>query len=528
MKKHLFILMSTLLPLLMYAQERIMVITDPHVLPQELFDADSQSFREMMDGQRKMLDLSEPIWRALMDTALKYKPEVLLIPGDLTKDSEKASHELIINSLQKLKEAGIKTLAIPGNHDVGGNAYSYMGAEKTSVDNMPDTEWESAYSWIYEQVLSKDTGSHSYVAEPIDGITIIGIDGSDNNAATGKLSDASLAWVLAQADAANAKGNTIIAMSHWQLLEHVDKQGMLESSCRFEKADAIRDSLIHHGVRLLLTGHFHINSISTYRDTTGLTNDSIVEISTGSPITYPCPYRWLTLSADRQTVDVETDYLTAVDTIADLYTYSREWMRVHATNMIPQMTLRAWAKADQALDMLRNNSQLGGDVLANLLEQSMPTTDSAKIDLVQRHLGQTAVEMYLLHSDANEPEHPEADSLAMAVYDGMESMIKEMTNSTMWNFFSEMRTMLINGAKLVAEEPVQSLVEDMTNWRSDLYYNRTDDLKLRLKINGEQVQAVEQTPVPLTANQKYDILGRPIASPQQGTVYIQDGKKILR
>ena len=45
-----------------------------------------------MTKQRKMLDLSEPIWYALMDTAMKYRPDLLLIPGDLTRDGEPEAH----------------------------------------------------------------------------------------------------------------------------------------------------------------------------------------------------------------------------------------------------------------------------------------------------------------------------------------------------------------------------------------------------------------------------------------------------
>ena len=303
MNKTILALMA-FLPILGMAQERIMVVADPHVLPQSLITEGSEAFDTMMVKQRKMLDLSEAAWIAMMDTAMKYQPSLLLIPGDLTKDSEKASHELVANSLRVLEEANIKTFVIPGNHDIGGNAYRYEGTQKIPVDNLPDEEWESTYSWIYDSVVAKDPSSHSYVAEPLEGLSILGIDGAHNTAGTGWLSDETLAWILAQADSACAKGNTIIAMCHWQILEHFDRQATLESACRLENADVIRDSLMHHGVRLLLTGHFHVNGITTFRDTTGLTNDSIVEITTGSPITYPCPYRWLTLSEDRTQVQV--------------------------------------------------------------------------------------------------------------------------------------------------------------------------------------------------------------------------------
>ena len=64
-----------------------MLITDPHVLAPSLVEPGS-AFDEMMTGQRKMIDLGASVWEALIDTAMLYKPELVLIPGDLTKDGE--------------------------------------------------------------------------------------------------------------------------------------------------------------------------------------------------------------------------------------------------------------------------------------------------------------------------------------------------------------------------------------------------------------------------------------------------------
>ena len=441
-----------------------MVIADPHVMPQSLI-ATYPNFDDYMQHQRKMLDLSEPILYALMDTALLYSPDLVLIPGDLTKDGEPEAHSMVAAALQQLNNAGIPTLVIPGNHD------------------LPDSnQWDSLY---LGSQLTKDPNSHSIVAEPLAGVTVLGIDGSHGSASVGSLSVQTLAWLLAQADSAAAKGNMIIAMCHWQLLEHVDKQARLESSCRLQDAEAVRDSLMNHGVHLILTGHFHVNGITTYRNEQQ--TDSLVEITTGSPITYPCPYRWLTVSADRKAVEVQTDYITTVDTIADLHTYSREWMREHATNMIPQMSLRLWNRVDDAKAMVAEQfSQTIADRLAN---KCIPKTDSAKIALVEKHLGSTVVELYLLHSDANEPEHPEADSLAQALYTGMDNMISEMLDADPLIKFTLLAPMTIY-ANSVASEPVESLVQDETQRKTD-YPDRTDDLTGTLTINTARNQALD-------------------------------------
>ena len=495
-----------LMPLMAIGQERIMVIADPHVYPQTLIEADS-TFDKYMQSQRKMLHLSEEIWYALVDTALKYQPDLVLIPGDLTRQAEAESHALVAASLEQLNEAGIPSLVIPGNHDIEA-----------------DTAWEKTYPLTYAQAIAKDAESHSYAAEPFEGLTVIGIDGSHTTASVGSLSANTLAWILQQADAATEKGNTIIAMCHWQLLEHIDKQSRLESSCRLKNADAIRDSLMNHGVHLVLTGHFHVNGITTRLDSiTG--NDSIVEITTGSPITYPCPYRWLTLSPNRKTVTVETDYITSIASQPDLTTYSREWMREHARNMLPAMSLRLWKRVDEAKS--RVAQEFNQTIADRLVNNCIPKTDSAKMALVDKYMGSTTVELYLLHSDANEPEHPEADSLANEVYTGMEGMISEMLDADK-SLKLVLQVPMTLYAEALAKAPVQSLVEDVTQWGKQ-WANRTDDLHLTLTVgNGKEEEAIRNVTPLMTDGAVYDILGRRVEQPARHGVYIQDGKKVIK
>ena len=442
------------------AQDKIMVIADPHVYPQSLIAQDTATFNAYMKGQRKMVDLSEPIWHALMDTALVHHPSLVLIPGDLTRDGEQAAHDTVSAALNRLQQAGIRTLVIPGNHD------------------LPGANWETLYPGTFENAV-KEPNAHSYAVSPLQGVTVIGIDGSNGNAGTGVLSDATLAWVLNQADVARAKGHTIIAMTHWQILEHFDQQGTLESACRFQNADALRDSLMAHGVHLVLTGHFHVNGGTTYRNEQ--TNDSLVEITTGSPITFPCPYRWLTVSADRSEISVETEYITALDTISDLFTYSRDWMAAHAQNMIPSLALRAWSKVENNWDKVEAAlSKMFMGWMSEYLYAALPQTDEEKIDLVQRHFGNAAINLYLFHSEANEFERPEmGQALADSLYNGVEGMIDEVFGEF------EMVSIFQVLAKSMVEEPVQSLVEDKTQWKSE-NPDVTDDLHPALVINAPQ------------------------------------------
>ena len=161
MKKKLLLLLAWF-PIMLIGQnavdKTIMVIADPHVMAESLLDS-GVAFDDMIAKQRKMLDMSEMAFKALVDTALFYHPSLVLIPGDLTKDGELVSHNVVLSQLERLQEVGIKTLLIPGNHDIGGTAYSYIGEEKTSVETLADTDWESTYAMVYDQAIAKDPHS---------------------------------------------------------------------------------------------------------------------------------------------------------------------------------------------------------------------------------------------------------------------------------------------------------------------------------------------------------------------------------
>ena len=520
-------MMLCLFSLATVAQDRVMLFADPHVLASSLVEQGA-AMDEMMAGQRKMLDLSEEVFLALVDTALVHKPALVLIPGDLTKDSEMASHNMVAEQLRKLQASGINVLVIPGNHDIGAKAFAYRGGEAIAVDAMADADWESQYAMVYEQATAKDPNSHSYVAEPLPGVTVLGID-AWHDAGEGYLSDETLAWVLQQADDARAKGNMILAMCHWQVLEHVDGGGLdADVSARLQNADAVRDQLMAHGVRVLLTGHVHVNSISTYSDTLLMSGDSIVEISTGSSITYPCPYRWLTLSQDRSTVTVETDNLTALSNHADLTAYSREWMREHAQVMLPALSVRLFDQAEIVIEDYVVNNMPMGSMIFQMLKAYLPQTDAEKKALVDKHMASTIINLYLLHSEGNEPECQYADSLAQALYNGVNNMIHEVTDVVLQKYANVQQAMIrmVNDSM---KESVQSLVEDRTHWASSYHSDRTDDLHLTLVINEPQpTTALHSLGNGGSDMPMYDILGRRVTDNLWHGFYIQNGKKFIK
>ena len=110
----------------------IFVMSDNHVMSPELVQSVGSAYDNMLASNRKMLDRSAELTEALVDTILRLKPDVVLIPGDMTKDGERLSHELFVSYLDRLHENGIPSFVVPGNHDLNSNAsFFYDGDNKT-------------------------------------------------------------------------------------------------------------------------------------------------------------------------------------------------------------------------------------------------------------------------------------------------------------------------------------------------------------------------------------------------------------
>ena len=73
----------------------ILVMSDIHVMNPELLVKEGSAFNQYLASDRKLLAESKDIYYTMIDTILTRKPELVLIPGDLTKDGELLSHQMV-------------------------------------------------------------------------------------------------------------------------------------------------------------------------------------------------------------------------------------------------------------------------------------------------------------------------------------------------------------------------------------------------------------------------------------------------
>lgn len=280
---------------------KIAVFSDPHLFDPAL-GSSGEAFEAYLADDRKLLAQSDAIMQAAVAKVIEEKPDILLVPGDLTKDGEKSSHVRFAGYMDQIIAAGIKVYVMPGNHDVNNpHAFSYSGSTKISVENVSKSEFENIYKNCgYSTALYKESNSSSYVTELNKKTWLIAIDAclSMNNATSpiteGEISTPLLAWVKEKLAEAKSKNITVLAMMHHGMTEHYAGQSLLFSPYVIKNWSTIGPELADLGLKAVFTGHFHSHDITRISGKTS----SMFDIETGSLVTYPCPYRVIEYNSD--------------------------------------------------------------------------------------------------------------------------------------------------------------------------------------------------------------------------------------
>lgn len=484
MKLNIRLLMTGLLVQLavsLVAQNHLFVISDPHVISPELV-ADKEAFAKEQSTSIKMTDKSCELMQALVDTILQQRPDAVLIPGDLTMQGARASHLTVQGYLKQLREAGIKVYVIPGNHDINNrNAVRYDGTSTASVPSVTSEEFAEIYSDMgYGEGVERDAASLSYACEPIEGLCLIAID--DNNtiardtkptASMNGIPASTEEWVWQQAAKAQAEGKQVIAMMHHQLVEHFDKQSKVVVEAAVDEASVLRDAFISHGIRLVLTGHMHLSNVTTYKNAEMA--DSLVEITTGAPIVYPCHYRMIDVSPDRSEFKVTTGKLSNISGYdGDFQDYARERILASSKGTFESLIRRHWSRISKKMENYvdyfegRNFTQ---EYTSEFLYGIMKGTfDRAELFILEGNEGQAGA--------------------ADVIYDSLVVCLDTVIDSLMPGRDSFSTAIIKAGIIYMAEENAgdvfRSVLTDCTNYGTDAA-NVTDDLSPQIVLPSSYV-----------------------------------------
>lgn len=449
---------------------KIAVLTDVHALSTQLVEAnkgDSGAFAAYQAGNMRMVKESGEILRTTVARLVEEHPDVVLVTGDLTNNGERLSHEFVASQFCLLQEHGIKVLVVPGNHDTN-NPYakSWHGDETRQAATITRQEFQEIYRTCgYGAESELHDASLSYVAEPVEGLVVLGIDSNRDEEnrlksrgdtvntyhTAGRVKASTLHWLTNKAREARKQGKRVVAMMHHHLIEHFDGESRLLRDYVVEDWETVRNALIDAGVHVIFTGHLHITDIArSYHN-----GDSITDVATSSLSTYPFHYRIAELTNER--MKVSTRQVNNVPSNPRLLAEGKTHVEHAVGGLMAGMLNRGLHKMDGMVKKYAGVMGLSGaesDVLAHREEI---------LAMCQRELLPAAQTAMVALYEGNEGANPQCRQIISQAEQGVRQLVDTVfarnSNSFLHEFLSE---------ELVPQviNVLRSMLEDRNHYHS--------------------------------------------------------------
>ncbi len=271
----------------------VFITSDTHYLSKDLHDNGKAFETFYTKGDGKILQYMEEITDAFLSEVKKSSPDVLILSGDLTNNGEIKSHEDLAKKLKSVTDKGVKVYVIPGNHDIN-NPYArrFEGDKQYRTDYVSEKEFLNIYkSFGYDEAISKDTNSLSYLVAPSKDLYFLMVDSclyQDNVVlgfpmVDGQINQGTMKWIESCANMAKENNAKVIAVMHHNIMQHSE---LIHKGYTLNNSKEVLDLFQKLNINTVFSGHIHTQSISTY----GEGEDVIREIVSSALPVYPVQY----------------------------------------------------------------------------------------------------------------------------------------------------------------------------------------------------------------------------------------------
>ncbi|WP_017319226.1 metallophosphoesterase family protein [Mastigocladopsis repens] len=280
---------------------RFAVISDLHIaLPHTIWNHPSRFH---------LVEVSIPAFERVLEHLTQLNLDFLLLPGDLTQHGEPDNHAWLQERLAKLP---FPAYVVPGNHDV-----PVVMADEQSIA-------VSDFPYYYHKFGYSNTDHLYYTCQLLPGVRLIGLNSNsfdDQGQQIGCLDTQQLRWL--EEVLAAVSDEFVLVMVHHNVVEHLPNQSRHPIANRYmlENAPELLQVLRQHSVRLVFTGHLHVQDVAY--------SEGVYDITTGSLVSYPHPYRVLEFHQDnlgRDWLQILSYRVESVPDFPNLQQTSRQWM----------------------------------------------------------------------------------------------------------------------------------------------------------------------------------------------------------
>jgi 3',5'-cyclic AMP phosphodiesterase CpdA len=279
---------------------RFGIVSDLHIALPETISTNPKRFH--------LVEISIPALECALERLSQLDLDFLLIPGDLTQDGEIVNHLWLKRRLAQLP---FPVYVVPGNHDL----IQREGTEQIiGVADFPH---------YYHQFGYRDRDRCYYQQEILPGVQLIGLNSQQfdrEGKQQGYIDEEQLNWL--EAVLARSRDDLNLVMVHHNVIEHIPDQSVHSLGRRYmiDNAAQLRSILHRYGVKLIFTGHLHIQDIAEH--------NGAYDITTGSLIGYPHPYRICHYhqQGDKKWLQIESGYVKSLPNWEKLPQTTRQWI----------------------------------------------------------------------------------------------------------------------------------------------------------------------------------------------------------
>lgn len=471
----------------------IFIMSDIHVMAPELLVERGTAFDNYIKSDPKLLEESGEVLEHVVDEVLTIKPDLVLIPGDLTKDGELVSHQLVVSILERIRTAGIPVIVIPGNHDIDNPEGVYFMGDKTqhAERTLPEQFAQLYRDYGYGRPETvRDPASLSYACEPLEGLVLLCIDSNlyeenlfvergdsiDHNQTAGRIREATLNWMWQQTEAAHAKGKQVVVMQHHNAIEHLDGQTLIMAPYVVNDYQKVAEAMMQHGIHLVITGHQHMQDIAQYRTWENERADSLIDITTASTVAYPNAWRMMKVNSDFTQWHVTTGYIRSIPSVPNIQQTCYQRLSDNVIGGLTWHIREYWPAIDGS------RSKLSG---YGLPETLLPETPEETGTLLMKHLGELLGETYLMCVAGNENEDPRSRVMTDEIETGLGTLLQEAVIGKVPEDQYDTYVFMIKGMAMGYLKPyLSSMLTDTNQYGFEMRRSVTNDIDAVLTLPG--------------------------------------------
>lgn len=296
-------------------------LSDPHYYPDSLTGDNCAAYQDYCKGSTKLYPQSETIIRTALETMARRNPELkyVLVPGDLTKDSEYEAHTGLAEIFLEYEEKyGLQFVVINGNHDINTtDATTFQNGKQEQGRCITSDEFKEVYAELgydlayetYEDYYAKTYPGEStdvrnklsYVVDLEDNYRLIVVDSCvytfdapEKQHTGGEISEEAMKWIEGLAKDGREKGKRLMIMLHHGLAPHMETEPSITFAFPLDNYLEVAETFASWDIHYAFSGHLHTD------DTASVINDdgeALYDFETASITSYPCTYREMTFTA---------------------------------------------------------------------------------------------------------------------------------------------------------------------------------------------------------------------------------------